>query len=150
MNQTEKKSSFYPEQEEDSSSLTVLFCPGSLLQALIKLGSLPAQSVFPRSHKCTFRTDANSKLVVLRIRTNTYTRMTKRTLKREPSTQIVLRECMNELIMALEAATKLHPDIFQQNYAQIREGLYRLMICYNDDVIVQSVLAELVRLLPVP
>lgn len=137
-------------EEVDQTGLKLLFCPGTLMNSLIKLGQIPSNQVYPRSHKCTFRVDPATHLTTLSIRTNTYARMTKRTLGREPATGLLLRDCINELLMGLDSAATLFPEVFAENYCHIREGLYALMICYSEDTTVQSVLAEVIRFLPVP
>jgi hypothetical protein len=127
-------------------NLKALFCPGALIDALIKFGQEKVKNIFPRSHKCQFRFNPKTYLTELHIRTNTYARMFKRTIKAEQHTGLVLHECLEPFILGLELAATT--PTFTNNYTHIRQGLYNLMICYSDDLEVQTVLASIIRCLP--
>jgi hypothetical protein len=126
--------------------LKALLCPAALTDSLIKLGQKHTNEIFPRSHKCQFRFNPKTYLTELQIRTNTYARMVKRTVKSEKNTGLILQECLTSFIFGLELAATV--PTFIDNYSHIRQGLYNLMICYNDDIEVQKVLASIIQCFP--
>jgi len=106
------------------------FCQESLIQELIKLGKLfGTNQIYPRSHKCEFRFDKKTELMNLRIRKNSYSRMTIRTISWEHSTYKSLLKHLIAIVVALDHASEL--EIFAENYNTIRDGLYALIIVYN-------------------
>lgn len=123
-----------------------LFCPVSIIKALLKLGQIPKKHIYPRSHKCEFRFNKETLLTEFRIRTNTYVRMAKRSWRNDPSTGVMLNECLTPLVWGMERAAT-YPQ-FLQNYQVIRDGLYGLMICYTNDTAVQQVIAALLDCMP--
>lgn len=131
---------------EGEEGYKALFCPGSLIKGLVKLGEVSKAAIFPRSHKCEFRVNHDKCLTEFRVRTNTYARMAKRAWRQEPSTGVVLKECIVPLVWGLEVAST-YPQ-FAENYQAIRDGLYALMICYSYDEDVKQVIAALLDCLP--
>jgi hypothetical protein len=128
--------------------LSVLFCPFTIVNALVKLSKVPAIEIYSNSHKCQFRTDAQTQLMTFAVRKNTYMRMTKRTWKAESSTQLLFEQCMESFMLGLEAAAILHPEMFFLNYPAIRQGLYYLMLCYAENSSVVHVLTQILDFLP--
>ena len=128
------------------SGFKALFCPVSLINALIKLGKKLKSSISPRSHKCEFRFNPETMLTEFNVRTNTYARMAKRSWRNEPASALLLKECIVPLVLGLELAAT-YPQ-FMDNYQTIRDGLYALMICYSHDKEVQQIIAALLDCMP--